>query len=232
MTDVRDHYISKVVEGRSFAEVGGLWGTVNEKVSIAHRYGATELGMFDLAPPGNPWWTKFEERQAALGLPQVRCVSGDIMRLTEMPGHGRYEVVHCSGVLYHVPDQLRLLSALRKLALRYVVLTSVVMPSRLENEAGSMEVADGGAVFVPALKGREREIVRAHWLKVVGSAGSATIAPDAPTWDVEDYAPWWWIPTVGALQGMCAAAGFEVLESSLTWSGNALTLLLKVPQAA
>ena len=229
MTDVRDHYIGKVVGGRSFAEVGGLWGTVNEKVSVAHGLGATELGMFDLAAPGHHWWMKFEERQAALGLPEVRCVSGDIMRLTEQPDHRRYEVVHCSGVLYHVPDQLRLLHALKKLATRHVVLTSVVMPTRLENEAGAMEIADGAALFVPALKGRERAIVRAHWLKVVGSIGADTIAPDAPKWDVEDYAPWWWIPTVGALQGMCVAAGFEVVESAPTWGGNALTLLLRVP---
>ena len=31
--DLRDDYIRRVVRGRSFADVGGLWGTVNEKVS-------------------------------------------------------------------------------------------------------------------------------------------------------------------------------------------------------
>ena len=34
MTDVRDTYIAQVVAGKSFADVGGLWGTVNEKVSV------------------------------------------------------------------------------------------------------------------------------------------------------------------------------------------------------
>ena len=39
MSDVRDTYISQVVAGKSFADVGGLWGTVNEKVSVAHTHG-------------------------------------------------------------------------------------------------------------------------------------------------------------------------------------------------
>ena len=228
MTDVRDHYISKVVEGRSFADVGGLWGTINEKASIAHGFGATDLGMFDLVTPSSDLWAKFAERQATLGLPDVRCVSGDIINLTAEPGHDRYDVVHCSGVLYHVPDQLRLLNALRKLATQYVVLTSVVVPSKIENEEGVLDLPDAGVVFVPALGGRERAIVRRHWEKVVGSTHAIGITCD-PEWDVKDYSPWWWMPTIPALQGMCAAAGFDVVESSPSWNGNALTLLLKVP---
>ena len=39
MRDVRDTYIRQVVAGKSFADIGGLWGTVNEKVSVAHTHG-------------------------------------------------------------------------------------------------------------------------------------------------------------------------------------------------
>ena len=31
MNDPRDEYISQVAKGKSFADVGGLWGTVSEK---------------------------------------------------------------------------------------------------------------------------------------------------------------------------------------------------------
>src|SRR5260370_410077 len=75
MSDIRDVFISRVVDGRSFAEVGGLWGTVNEKVSVAHQRGAQALAMFDTAPEGHMWWQKFEERRASLNVPDVRCVS-------------------------------------------------------------------------------------------------------------------------------------------------------------
>ena len=50
MRDVRDTYIRQVVAGKSFADVGGLWGTVNEKVSVAHAYGARALTMIDVSP--------------------------------------------------------------------------------------------------------------------------------------------------------------------------------------
>ncbi len=230
MVDVREQYIAQVAAGGSFAEVGGLWGALSEKVSVAHNAGAAgPLAMFDIAHPTSQWWTKFEERRTELSVPHVHCVSGDVMQLTEAPGFDRYDVVHCSGVLYHVPDQLRLLGALKKLASKYVILTSVVTATRIENQEGVLEVPQGGALFVPALQGRERAIVRAHWAQVVGDRGAIGLTFDPPRWDVKDYAPWWWIPTASALEGMCAAAGFEVVSSESCWYGNALTLLLRVP---
>lgn len=100
----------------------------------------------------------------------------------------------------------------------------------MENEAGTLDLP--AVVFVPALRAQERAVLRAHWLRVVGSNGEGTIAPDAATWDVEDYAPWWWIPTAPALRGLCIAAGFRVLDSETCWGGNALTLLLENPAQA
>ncbi|WP_407525533.1 hypothetical protein [Methylobacterium oryzisoli] len=46
--DHRNDVIAKIVQGKSFAEVGGLWGLVNEKVSVAHDAGATDLCMIDI----------------------------------------------------------------------------------------------------------------------------------------------------------------------------------------
>jgi len=39
-TDPRDLYIAQVIAGKTFVDVGGLWGTVNEKVSVAYQAGA------------------------------------------------------------------------------------------------------------------------------------------------------------------------------------------------
>ena len=231
MTDIRDEYISQVVDGCSFAEVGGLWGAVSEKVSVAYKHGASELAMFDRVPFGSPWWTKFEERRESLGLPDVRCVDGDLMRLVETRDETPYDVVHCSGVLYHMPNPLRLLTALKKLARQHVILTSVVVPSHIENEAGTIDMPEGSALFVAALEGRERAVIRQHWLKVVGDVGAIGVTLGEPKWDVEDFGPWWWMPTVPALEGMCRAAGFDVVESSPFWGGNARTLLLRVRSA-
>jgi hypothetical protein len=35
-SDPRDVFLGRVARGRTFADVGGLWGVVNEKVSVAH----------------------------------------------------------------------------------------------------------------------------------------------------------------------------------------------------
>jgi len=227
MSDIRDVFISRVVDGRSFAEVGGLWGTVNEKVSVAHQRGAQTLAMFDTAPEGHMWWQKFEERRTSLNVPDVRCVSGDIINVVETTSQTPHDVVHCSGVLYHMPDPLRLLTALRKLARRHVILTTVVSQARYENEEGVVDVPAGGMLFVPGLGARERAVLRLHWTRVYGQdAAIATF--ERAIWSVGDFGPWWFMPTVPALEGMCRAAGFDVLDSAPTWAGNAQTLLLGV----
>jgi len=41
METIRQRWIPAAVAGKSFIEVGGLWGVVNEQVTIAHDCGAT-----------------------------------------------------------------------------------------------------------------------------------------------------------------------------------------------
>jgi hypothetical protein len=226
--DVRDELIGRVVAGASFADVGGLWGTVNEKVSVAHAHGARSLSMIDLSADGSHWWTAFDARCKSMNLPTVECVSGDIVAMTQLSDHAQYDVVHCSGVLYHLPDQMRLLVALRKLARRHVVLTSVVTPTRIENEAGVFEIPECGAIFVPALADRDQAIVRAHWRQALGDVGAVGLTTDLPKWSVSDYAPWWWIPTIPTLFAMCTASGFTVVDAGASWNGYAATILLEV----
>jgi 2-polyprenyl-3-methyl-5-hydroxy-6-metoxy-1,4-benzoquinol methylase len=130
MSDPRDEYLSQIVKGKSFADVGGLWGTVSEKVSVAHRYGASALTMIDVAPPPNEEWRLFEERRRDLRLPPVNCISGDVVSLVESNTCPQFDVVHCSGVLYHIPDPVRLVAALRKITREYLILCSVVTATK------------------------------------------------------------------------------------------------------
>ncbi|MEO8839534.1 MAG: hypothetical protein ABI351_12580 [Herbaspirillum sp.] len=50
-----------------------------------------------------------------------------------------HEVVHCSGIIYHVPDPYRMLVNLRKLTAEHLILTSMVVPERIKNREGKME---------------------------------------------------------------------------------------------
>ncbi|MCS6912680.1 MAG: methyltransferase domain-containing protein [Myxococcales bacterium] len=224
--DPRDAFLARVVRGQSFADVGGLWGTVSEKVSVAHQHGARELTMIDIVPPDHELWAAFEDRRHRLGLPEVRCLSGDIIRLANGPEPPVFDVVHCSGVLYHLPNPMAFLAAMRKVTRRHLVLSSSVTATRLENAHGRLEVPRSAALFVPALRGRERDIVRGHWQPLVGQ-GAIGLTSDLERWHPEDYVPWWWLPTPDALRALCECAGFRCLDEAPYWENHAYTLLLE-----
>lgn len=82
--DVVDaHWLRSCVLGplttdKTFAEVGGLWGTVNETVSTALQFGAREATMIDIQPLGNHTWTRFHERCAELGVSGYHSVVGGL----------------------------------------------------------------------------------------------------------------------------------------------------------
>ena len=225
-TDPRDEYLQRVVGGRSFLEVGGLWGTVNEKVSVAHRAGAGELAMLDVTPQENELWRLFHERLRELGIQApVACSTGDI---SQYAGR-RHDVVHCSGVLYHHPNPLTLLTGLARACGEHLVLTSAITPQRIQNARGTWEIPTSGVLFVPALEEEERAILAEHWR--LAGAEAHGITHDArfhvDEQNAADMGPWWWLPTAGAMQAMAEAAGFQALDGQLTWNRNACTLLLR-----
>jgi len=221
MDDPRDYFISRVVQGKSFLEVGGLWGIVNEKVSVAHRFGARSLTIIDVTLPDSSLWSSFRSRMLEKGIPDCVAISGDIC---ETSFNEIFDVVHCSGVLYHLPNPLRMLDVLRKVTQEYLILTSAITQEVIKNEAGVYRLPPSGVVFVPALNDNERGILKAYWEKAGAVAYGLT---EKVTYAMHDFGPWWWLPTVPALVAMCKAAGFEVVDQELMWNNNALTLLLK-----
>ena len=227
MSDVRDTYISQVVAGKSFADVGGLWGTVNEKVSVAHAHGARTLTMIDVSPQDSALWTQFDERRQGLHVPDVECVSGDVLALAETASCPQFDVVHCSGVLYHMPEPVRFLCALRKMTRKALILTSAITATRVKSKKGVLDIPEAAMLCIPALHGREREIIQSYWYDIVGDSAFG-LTQDIPAWDTEDFGPWWWLPTAEALRAMCESTGFRHETGALTWSGNAYSQLLFV----
>ena len=225
--DVRDRFVQQVVRGKTFAEVGGLWGTVSEKASVAHAGGASALTMIDITPAGTHWWQEFERRRQALNVPPVRSISGDVMQLSETDPSLRFDVVHCSGILYHVPNPLHFLKCLRTITREHLILTSSITETEISNSAGRVTVPTGSALFVPALSPTEKAVLKEHWSDVApNNAKGLTL--EIPNWRIEDFGPWWWLPTTDALAAMCRVVGFDVRGVELTWNGHAATMLLQV----
>lgn len=222
--DLRDRYVARVVRGKSFADVGGLWGTVAEKVSVAQRHGAATTTMIDVSPPESELWQAFQRRMRARRVKEYRTLSRDVCALRPGDVPQPFGVVHCSGVLYHHPNPLALLAALRAITADHLILTTAITSETVANRRGRYQVPASGAIFVPALSERERAVLAAHWQRVAPGALGIT---QPASYAVSDFGPWWWLPTARAAAAMCESVGFEVLDQGLTWRGNALTLLLK-----
>src|SRR5437868_5978147 len=78
---IRKEWIERIAPGRSFAEVGGLWGTVNEQVTVAAKGGAREVTMIDIAPDTGPegyLWDRFRERCQQEGVKDYHCIRADL----------------------------------------------------------------------------------------------------------------------------------------------------------
>lgn len=220
MVDPRDVFIGKAVRGRTFADVGGLWGTVNEKVSVAHKQGATELAMIDVTTEGGDLWHAFDERMRTQRIAGYRKVVADVCLVEGLA----FDVVHCSGVLYHHPNPQQLLGALRRMTREHLVLSSAITQEVVENEHGTYRIPPSGVLFVPALNDKERAILAAYWRAVGADVHGITVPVK---YRATDFGPWWWLPTAESMVAMASAAGFEVLDRASIWGGNAHTLLCR-----
>lgn len=227
MTDLRDEFIARVVRGHSFADVGGLWGTVNEKVSVAVRSKALTVAMVDISAPDSELWMQFSERLASLGISGCECISSDVCALAANGTARKFDVVHCSGVLYHHPNPIWFLEALRQIATRHLILTSAVTQETVSNDRGTFHIPPSGVIFVPALDQQERLILAKYWKEKAG-VGACYGITEPVQWNTRDFGPWWWLPTPRAMLAMAESAGFRVRDSGPTWNGNAHTALLEV----
>lgn len=224
MSDPRDLYIARVVPGRSFVDIGGLWGTINEKVTVAHKAGAISTAMLDWTPPHTELWQAFHQRCADAGVHDYQSLSANI----DEPGLerrvGQFDVVHCSGVLYHCPNPFFTLTQIARLCRRSLILTTAVIPPTITASMGRIAVPSGGALFVPYLPRDQREVLREHW-EGAGVSGVIGIMEQPAAWLIEDYAPWWWLFPSATARQLIMAAGFDIEEDTPFWNGNAHVFL-------
>jgi 2-polyprenyl-3-methyl-5-hydroxy-6-metoxy-1,4-benzoquinol methylase len=117
--------IAPLVPGRTFVDVGCMWEVDGDYSFLAAASGATSVTGVDIAA-ATP---QFTTRNAQLGEP-VRFVRGDLNDPKIEEWAGTFDVVFCSGVLYHVPNPVFSLYQLRRLCREVLILTSATMPER------------------------------------------------------------------------------------------------------
>jgi len=224
--DNRDELIGKFAAGKTFADVGGLWGTINEKVSVASAAGASSVAMIDITALDNELWTRLHERLASLGVANYERISEDVEKLGKREDRPTFDVVHCSGVLYHHPEPLQLIRSLRKITRRHLILTSAITQERVENDLGVFQIAASVVLFVPALPENERQILAKYWTEHAGAVAYGIT--ERVQWNLEDFGPWWYLPTAHSMAAMAEVCGLKLISSHPIWNGDAQTLLLEV----
>lgn len=233
---IREEWIAAATPGRSFAEVGGLWGEVNEQVTVAAGAGASALTMLDVAPEEGPddLWGAFRKRLDERGISGVRCIRGSVDDAEAIEAVGTVDVLHCSGVLYHCPEPLRTLRNLRSVVRQTLVLGTATMPEEVATSAGTIRIEPGSAMLVPALNDSQRAIF-GEWLRENGASQAYGVNHDVGgAWDMRregwnPYEAWWWFFTRDYVSSLLAVAGFDVRNVASYWNGRA-TFYLATPK--
>jgi hypothetical protein len=185
-------YIRRHAPGRSFADVGCMWGVNGEYSFIAEEAGATTVKAIDVFGPT----PEFEEKKRARRS-KVEFVLGDITRADTLARVGEVDVVFCAGVLYHHPSPFDILVALRQICRETLILRTSTIPE--------IDGLPNAAVFFPMLDAQAREL----WnLRRLGLRRQAGITGEFQPAD--GYGNWFWGLTPSCVISLLKTAGFRV----------------------
>ena len=187
-------YVRAAAPGKSFADVGCMWGVHGAYTFAAEEAGATSATGVDVFGPT----PEFEAERSRRGS-GVRFVLGDITDPATAAEVGTVDVVFCAGVLYHHPSPFEVLAALRRICGERLILRTSAIPE--------MPGLRNMAVYWPGLSPRQRRL----WnLTSLGLARQAGIT--GPFEPGEGYGNWFWGMTPSCIEGLLGTAGFRVLE--------------------
>ena len=231
MSDPTDTIIQEHVRGLSFVDVGGLWGSLNERVTVALEAGCTEATMLDYQLPDSPWWASFHERAAQRGWGgRYASVTANLDDPELVQKVGSFDFVHCNGIIYHAPSPFHTLMRLRALTRRFLLLGSMTVPEMVVAPSGSIDMGDGAAYFIPALRDRNLQVFREYFSSLDVGVHNV-VGPERHPWLFElgepNYAPWWWFWTASTLSRMAEAAGFKLLRIDEAWASRSHVMLFE-----
>lgn len=193
----RGELIARVAAGKSFLDMGGMWGISGEDAFTAERAGAERVVICDGMDPTDEFQRKHAERSS-----KVEYVQGDLHDPRIVEQLGTFDVVWCTGVLYHSPDPYRLIDHLRRLTIDTLVLGNRVIPE--------LPGIEGACVFYPALSDQSRRTFT--WLHGQESPALPGAAAPFDHTPAMGYANYWWGLTPSAIVGMLKLARFDVVE--------------------
>lgn len=190
-------WVAREAAGRSFADIGGLFGAAGEIAFAAEDAGATAVTLCDAGDPGYTAYPAEHERRGS----GVRFVQGDLHDPVTIDAVGPHDVVWCTGVLYHTPNPLDQLMQLRRITREVLYLGSRTIPE--------LPGVQHGCVFYPYLDEASRAAHSRPYWKPEQGLGIGTPFDERP---MTGHANCWWGITPSALRAMLRTARFEVVE--------------------
>lgn len=230
-----DQWIAAVAPGRSFVDIGGIGErSGNERCSWAMRCGARDVAMADILPLDHELWQHFRAQTQAFGLRDIDFRPEMDVNAADFPkALGRFDIVHATGILYHCPHPVHSLLNLRRVVGEYLITNTVVIPDEVENEEGRVAFPAASALFLPALRGRERAVLRRYYLDRFqvdldqhapmneGGIMPYLLKDGAPSpW------PYWWFYTKSSFERALELLEMRILDRH-TWQDHAHFVFLR-----
>jgi SAM-dependent methyltransferase len=183
--------IARHAPGRSFADVGCLWGVHGAYAFHALDCGASRVVAIDV----NPATVEFDAENARHE-DRVEFHRGDINDPDLVAALAPLDVVFCSGVLYHVPDPIWTLTQLRRLAGEALILTTAIV-EELD--------APHGAVLFPFMDPATRR-------RLAARSPKRQVGIDTEFLPEKGYGNWFWGLTPSCVLVMLRLAGLRARE--------------------
>lgn len=183
--------ITGLVPGKSFIDVGCMWGVHGDYAFHAAAHGASPAVGLDRSPATPEFLARNEALGNTVGFFQANI---DDPAIEELVGH--FDVVFCAGVLYHVPNPLLTLGHLHTICRETLILATPTIPEATQPQS---------AVFLPQLDSEARRRL---------AFGTARLKRGLDTaFDpAREYGNWFWLFTPSCVKAMLTTAGFEVRE--------------------
>ena len=199
----RHGLVDRLAPGHSFLDLGGMWGVDGEVAFRAERAGATRVVLFDGMDPTGEFDAKHRDAGS-----RIEYVQGDLHDPEDVARLGTFDVVWCTGVIYHSPNPYLQLHHLRALTGQRLLLGTEVIP-----EVPGIE---NGCVFYPGRSAAsERAFARAYGDDAPTYPGMTHAFDETP---MLGYANMWWGLSPSAVRSMLRYTGFEVREElRYTW---------------
>jgi SAM-dependent methyltransferase len=221
--------LRELVPGRSFAEVGGLWGLHNEMVSDALKADALSAAMIDTTPLTNPGWQQLRERVAAETPRGFTTLQADACAANFAQSVGTFDIVHSPATVFHVHTPPAYLLNLRKITNEYLIITSMTLPEKLSYGGNELDLSGGRFLSTHQLDETQAAVLNAHFAAVgLGKAGIVEkgenlLLPNG----MPNFSPWWWLFTAESLRRLLSAVGFDVVSVGESWPGRAHSFLCR-----